>query len=124
MKKKILLVVGILFGLMMLNAGLNKFFNYMPAMEFTGAAATFMTALTESRYFIYLVAIVEIVGGILFMIPKYRPVGAIVILPIVAGIFTFHLFLAPEGIIISIILLAINLWVVVENWSRYMRVIH
>jgi len=123
MKNKILLVVGILFGLMMVNAGLNKFFNYMPAMEFTGAAATFMTALTESRYFIYLVAIVEIVGGILFMIPKYRPVGALVILPIVAGIFIFHAFLAPEGIIIAIVLLVINLWVIIENWSRYMRII-
>ncbi len=31
MKQKILLVLCILFGLMMVNAGLNKFFNYMPA---------------------------------------------------------------------------------------------
>lgn len=30
MKKKILFIVCLLFGLMFINAGLNKFFNYMP----------------------------------------------------------------------------------------------
>ncbi len=30
MKNKILFVVSLLFGLLFINAGLNKFFNYMP----------------------------------------------------------------------------------------------
>lgn len=30
MKQKIITVVSVLFGLMFINAGLNKFFNYMP----------------------------------------------------------------------------------------------
>ena len=30
MKNKILFVVSLLFGMMFINAGLNKFFNYMP----------------------------------------------------------------------------------------------
>lgn len=33
MKKKILFGVSLLFGLMFINAGLNKFFNYMPMPE-------------------------------------------------------------------------------------------
>ncbi|HCO85795.1 MAG TPA: DoxX family protein, partial [Arenibacter sp.] len=33
MKNKILTVLCILFGLMMINSGLNKFFNYMPMPE-------------------------------------------------------------------------------------------
>ena len=33
MKSKILLVVCILTGLIFINAGLNKFFNYMPVPE-------------------------------------------------------------------------------------------
>ena len=33
MKKKILFVLSLLFGLMFINAGLNKFLNYMPPPE-------------------------------------------------------------------------------------------
>ena len=33
MKQKILFVVCLLFGLMFVNAGLNKFFNYMPVPD-------------------------------------------------------------------------------------------
>jgi len=31
MKKKILFVLSLLFGLMFINSGLNKFFNYLPS---------------------------------------------------------------------------------------------
>ena len=33
MKKKILFVVSLLFGLMFINSGLNKIFNYIPVPE-------------------------------------------------------------------------------------------
>ncbi len=118
MKNKILLVLGILFGLMMLNSGISKFTNHMPAIEMPEAANALIGAMIASGWLFSLIAIVEIVGGILFAIPKYRALGALIILPITIGIFLFNIFLAPSNAVVGIILLLINLWVLWENRSR------
>src|ERR1700741_5362113 len=121
MKKKILFVVSLLFGLMYINSGLNKFFNYMPMpkdmpenmMKLFGA---FMTI----GWLFPLIAVAEIIGGILFIIPKYRALGAIIIFPINIGILLTHMISAPSGLPMAIILMAINIWVIIENRQKYM----
>lgn len=124
MKKKILLVVGILFGLMFINSGLNKFLNYMPVPDdLPVEMVTLMTAFMTIGWLMPLVAIVEIVGGALFMIPKFRALGAIVIFPIMVGIVLTHIFNAPSGLPIAIVLLAINIWVIIENRAKYLPMI-
>lgn len=124
MKKKILLVVGILFGLMFINSGLNKFLNYMPVPDDLPAEMVkLMTAFMTIGWLMPLVAIVEIIGGALFMIPKYRALGAIVILPIMVGIVLTHIFNAPSGLPIAIVLLVINVWVIIENRAKYLPMI-
>ncbi len=124
MKKKILLVVGILFGLMFINSGVNKFLNYMPVPDDLPAEMVkLMTAFMTIGWLMPLVAIVEIVGGALFMIPKYRALGAIVILPIMVGIVLTHIFNAPSGLPIAIVLLVINVWVIIENRAKYLPMI-
>lgn len=124
MKKKILLVVGILFGLMFINSGLNKFLNYMPIPDDLPAEMVkLMTAFMTIGWLMPLVAIVEIVGGALFMIPKYRALGAIVILPVMVGIVLTHIFNAPSGLPIAIVLLVINVWVIIENRAKYLPMI-
>ncbi|WP_350284758.1 DoxX family membrane protein [uncultured Croceitalea sp.] len=119
MKNKILFVISLLFGLMMLNSGISKFTNHMPAIEMPEAATNLIGAMIASGWLFALVGIVEIIGGLLIAIPKYRAFGAIVILPITIGIFLFNIFLAPANTIISIVLLLINLWVLWENRSKY-----
>lgn len=124
MKKKILLVVGILFGLMFINSGLNKFLNYMPVPDDLPAEMVkLMTAFMTIGWLMPLVAVVEIVGGALFLIPKFRALGAIVIFPIMVGIVLTHIFNAPSGLPIAIVLLAINIWVIIENRSKYLPMI-
>jgi len=121
MKKKILLVVGILFGLMFINSGLNKFLNYMPVPDdLPSEMVKLMTAFMTIGWLMPLVAVVEIVGGALFMIPKFRALGAIVIFPIMVGIVLTHIFNAPSGLPIAIVLLAINIWVIIENRAKYL----
>ncbi|WP_333850961.1 hypothetical protein [Epilithonimonas sp.] len=68
-----------------------------------------------------LIGAVELVGGLLFIIPKTRALGAIVILPIMIGIVlhNFTLFLTHEGRIIAVILLLINLWILIDNRKKY-----
>ena len=124
MKKKILLVVCILFGLMFINAGLNKFLNYIPVpTDLSEKMVKVMAAFMEIGWLMPLVAVAEIVGGILFMIPKLRALGAIIIFPVMTGIILTHIFLEPSGLPLALVLLAINLWVIIENREKYMPMI-
>ncbi|MGR3808963.1 DoxX family protein [Jiulongibacter sp. NS-SX5] len=119
MKKKILTVLCILFGLMMVNSGLNKFFNYMPMPEMSEEMTQIMGGFMTIKWILPLVAIVEIIGGILIAIPKTRALGAIVILPVMIGIFIHHLVLDMSTIGIVLVMLAINIWAIVDNWNKY-----
>lgn len=124
MKKKILLVISILFGLMFINAGLNKFFNYMPVPDdIPEGLMKVMGAFLEIGWLLPLIAIVEIVGGILFMTNKYRALGALIILPITVGILLTHILNAPSGLPIALILLAVNLWVLYEYRGKYKHLV-
>ena len=124
MKKIILLVVCILFGLMFINAGLNKFFNYIPVpADMPEKMMNAMKAIMELGWLLPLIAVAEIIGGILFMIPKYRALGAIVIFPVMIGILLTNLLIAPSGLPMALILMAINLWVIIENRDKYMPMI-
>ena len=124
MKNKILLVLTILFGLMMVNSGLNKFFNYMPMPEdMPEETMKIFGAFMTIKWLMPLVALGEIVGGVLIAIPKTRALGAIVIFPIMVGIVVHHLTHDPAGVVIGLVLFLINIWVIVENKDRYMHMI-
>ncbi len=123
MKNKVLFALSLLFGLMMINSGFNKFLHYMPLPEMPAAAGQLMQAFAASGWLIPLLAVAEIIGGLLFILPKYRALGAIIIFPVVIGILLFHIALAPANTAIAIVLLAINLWVIFENKDKYLPMI-
>lgn len=124
MKKKILFVVSVLFGLIFINSGLNKFFNYMPMPEdLPEKMMKLFTAFMEVGWLMPLIAVAEIVGGLLFITNKYRVLGAIIIFPVMIGILLTHLINAPSGLPIALVLLAINLWVIIENREKYLPMI-
>jgi len=124
MKKKILFVVCLLVGLMFINSGLNKFFNYIPVpKDMPESMLKLMGAFMEIVWLMPLVATVEILGGILFITNKYRALGAIMLFPVTIGVLLTHIMYAPSGIVIALILLAVNLWVIIENREKYMPMI-
>ncbi|MDN5201527.1 DoxX family membrane protein [Fulvivirgaceae bacterium BMA10] len=107
MKSKITLVARILLGLMLLLFGLNKFFQFMPPFEMTGAPKDFMDALVASGYIMTVVAIVEVGTGLLLVINKYVPLALLLLAPITVNIILFHVFLdiatIGGGLIIAIL---------------------
>ncbi|HQU71022.1 MAG: DoxX family protein [Calditrichaeota bacterium] len=124
MKNKILLVVCVLFGLVFLNGGLNKFFNYMPVPEdMPQESLEFFGAMMKFGWLLPLLGLAESVGGILFMIPKVRALGAVVIFPVMVGIVLTHIVNMPEGLPLALILFAINLWVLFEEREKYLPMI-
>lgn len=112
-------ILCVLFGLMMLNSGLNKFFNYMPMPPMPAEMMKVFEAFVTIKWLMPLIGLTEIVGGILFMFPKTRALGAIVILPITVGIILHNITFMPSGLIIGGILFLINIWIIADNWRKY-----
>ena len=124
MKRKVFFVLCLLTGLMFVNAGLNKFFNYMPVPKDLPEKMMKMSmAMMEIKWLMPLVAVAEIVGGILFIIPRFRALGAIILFPVIIGIVLTHITVAPSGLPMALILLAIIVWYILENRKKYIALI-
>ncbi len=120
MKNKILFVFSLLFGLVFINSGLNKIFQYMPMpKDMPEDMMKVVEAFAAIVWLMPLIAVVEIIGGVLVIIPKYRALGAIMILPIMVGILLTHIFNAPSGLPIALILLAVLTWIMIDNRAKY-----
>jgi len=119
--KYVKFIVCMLFGLMFINAGLDKFFHYNPVPKPDEAMQKIYNAFAELSWLMPLVGAVEVVGGILFIAPKTRALGTIVILPVMVGIVLHNVEKYPTtvGITISLVLLLINLWIIIDNREKY-----
>lgn len=124
MKTKILFVLCLLFGLMFINAGLNKFFFYMPMPENPPAEGMKdFAAMMEISWLMPLVAVAEIIGGLLVIIPRTRALGALIIFPIMVGILLTHLLVDTSNVAVALVLAGILGWMMYENKERYLPII-
>ena len=120
-KTKILFVAALLLGLLFINAGLNKFLNYMPMPdEMPEKMLRAMEAFLEIGWLLPLVGVAEIIAGLLLIIPKTRALGALIIFPVMIGITLTNIFQDSSGLPIVLILWAILIWVMFENRKKYM----
>ncbi len=112
-------ILCVLFGLMFINAGLDKFLHYMPIPEMPEELMKVNEAFGTIIWLMPLVGFIELLGGLLFIFPKTRALGAIIILPINIGIILHNAVFMPEGLAIAGPLFLINLWIIADNWPKY-----
>ena len=123
-KSKVLFVLSLLFGLMFINAGLNKFFEYMPMpKDMPEKMMKAMGAFMEIGWLMPLVGFAEILGGILIIIPKTRALGALIIFPVMVGIVLTNIVQDTTGLPIAAVLSVILLWIMYENREKYMPLV-
>lgn len=121
MKNKIFNVISVLFSLLLINGGLNKFLNYMPVPEnLPEALMKEDHAIREISWLLPLVGAAEIIGGLLILFPKTRTLGALVVFPVMVGVLLTHLTVAPEGLPIALVIWAILSWMIWENRQKYL----
>lgn len=123
MINKVFNVLCILAGIAMLIFGANKFLNFIPMPEATPEQMEVFGAFGKIKWLMPLVGLTEIAGGALLAYPKMRALGAIVLLPITVGIFLHNLTHYPKSLPVAAIFLAINIWAIWENRSRYMPMV-
>lgn len=100
--KKVTLIVRLLLGLVFFGSGIAFFFTTPPPME--GAMADFFKGMAATGYFFYLLKGTEIACGLLLLIGRFVPLALVVLAPIILNIFLIHAFLAPEGVILAVVL--------------------
>ena len=124
MKRKIIFILSILFSLTFINSGLNKFLNFIPQPANMSEDLTYLiSSLNNIGWVIPLLGIIEVLAGLLFMIPKYRALGAIMMFPVMVGIMLTHTFTDTSGLPVALVLFSINAWVLVENKEKYLPMI-
>lgn len=124
MKQKFFNGISLLFGLLLINGGLDKFFHYMPVPEGLPEPLVKDTeALIEIAWLMPLVGLAELVGGILILFSKTRALGALIVFPVMVGVLLVHLTVAPEGLPIAIVIWAILGWIIYENRQKYLPII-
>lgn len=102
-------IIRIVFGILLVVFGANKFLNFMPAPdEIPEPVMNYMVALTSTKT-LYLVGIVEIVAGLAFIFNKYGGLLAVILMSVSINAVLFHAFLSPSDIVGAIVLLILNI---------------
>lgn len=111
-------------GLMLVNSGLNKFFQYMPVPEgLPEALVRDNAALAEIVWLMPLVGVAELVGGLMLLMQRTRALGAIVVFPVMVGVLLIHVFVYPAGLPVALIAWGILGWILYEHRERYLPMI-
>ena len=96
--KYAIVIVRILLGLMFAVFGSNAFLHFIPMPPLEGRAGEFIGALLNSGY-IYPIAALEVVGGLLLLIgARFVPLGLTLLGPVIVNIVLYHIFLDKEGL--------------------------
>ncbi len=121
--KKVALIARIILGSIFTLFSLMYFFNLMPAQEIQGPSAAFMTGLFSSGYMMTVVKLIELICGIALITGQFVALSTVVIFPITLNIFLFHAFLEPASVAMSIVLLALNLFLAYTKKESYQLIL-
>lgn len=99
--KYVVIIARILLGLMFAVFGSNAFLRFIPMPPLQGQAGAFIGALVSSGY-IYLIAALEVLGGILLLVGgRFVPIGLTLLGPVIVNIVLYHIFLDAEGLAVA-----------------------
>lgn len=104
------LIVRSLLGLIFTIFGLNGFLHFLPNPPMPDAAVHLFGALFATGYMIPLLFATQVIGGILLLIGILVPFALVILAPVIVNIFFFHLFLAPGGIPLAIVVVIFELF--------------
>jgi hypothetical protein len=114
MRTKAIHAARILLGLVFFVFGLNGFLHFLPQPPMSGPPADFLGALFATGYMIPLLKATEVISGALLLSGRFVPLALTLLAPVIVNILGFHVFLAPSGLGIPLLVLALELFLA---WS-------
>ncbi len=113
------IIVRVLMGLIFLFASITYLFKLIPVPELTDDVKRFNDGMMASVYLMPLVKIIELLCGFAFVTGRFVPLAVVLIFPIIINIFSFHAFLAPEGLPLAAFLVLGNCFLAYVNREKY-----
>ncbi|MDW3193932.1 MAG: hypothetical protein R8G66_16280 [Cytophagales bacterium] len=83
-------IPGVVLGILMIIFGLNKFLGFIAVDPPADPVAQSFLGNMFTTYLFKVVALAEILGGILLLVPKLRLLGWMLLAPVVFNIAAFH----------------------------------
>ena len=100
----------VVLGLAFFVFGLNGFLHFLPQPPMSGPAANFAGALFATGYMFPLIKGTEVAASLLLLSNRFVPLALALLAPVLVNIVAFHAFLAPAGLALPIVLLALELF--------------
>ena len=107
--KGLILTVRILLGLIFVVFGLNGFLHFLPQPQLPDAAKSFFGGLAATGYMLPLLFAAQVLGGVLLLLGMV-PLGLLILAPVIVNIIGFHIFLAPDGLPLAIVVAVLALF--------------
>ena len=105
------IIARLLLGFVFFGSGLAGLLNLIPPPpDLPEKLQTFMAGLMATTYFFPLLKGTETICGLLLMTGAYVPLALVVLAPITLNILLTHAFLAPDGVILAIVMLVLHLF--------------
>jgi putative oxidoreductase len=108
------LIARLLLGLIFLVFGLNGFLHFIPMPPPTGVALQFFMAMIATHYWVVIFG-VQVVGGVLLLVNRFVPLALMLLGPVIVNIFFFHMFMAPAGLPLAIVVVVLWVLLAVRN---------
>ncbi|HMJ51189.1 MAG TPA: DoxX family protein [Polyangiaceae bacterium] len=109
LRRHLITASRVLLGCIFLVFGLNGFLNFLPQpANVPEGALAFGGALFKTGYMFPLIKGTEIVVGALLLSNRFVPLALALVAPIVVNIFAFHAFLAPAGVGLAAVIVALE----------------
>jgi putative oxidoreductase len=115
-------IVATLLGLAFIAFGLMNLLGFMPKdpPPMPAAAMSFMAAMMPTGYMKF-IALVQLLGGLMVVIPRTRNLGLLFLGPVIVNILAFHLFLTGghdivPGLVVAVLALFL-LYVERRAWA-------
>jgi uncharacterized membrane protein YphA (DoxX/SURF4 family) len=103
----------VLLGLAFFVFGLDGFLHFIPPPDpdsIPPAAMSFGSALAASGYLFQLIKGTEVVVGALLLLDFCVPLALVVLAPVTVNIVLFHLFLAPDGTGLALVITVLHMF--------------
>ena len=115
MNAKAVTTARVLLGLLFLVFGLNGFLHVFAQPQMEGKAGELIQGLVSGQYVFPLLFAIYTFAGAALLTDRFVPLALTLLAPIVVNIVAIHLFLAPSGLPVAVIVLGLEVFLA---WSH------
>jgi len=117
--KKLQIIIQMLLGLIFVTFGLNKFMGFIEIPPLNEIATNFMISLNTTSYMFPTIGVIEILCGLSLLLNRYVTLSLLLLIPITFNILGFHLSLDQGGLVMSLIITSIHIYLLCDRRERY-----